>query len=775
MTHDNFDPRENEFAKLLESAAQSVNPNPVFKAELEDKLKAAHKPRAGLTANVWRNIFPALGWAGALVVLALLLSWAIRSLTPIPPQPAARSTPVKLTPTPEPIGEAYDRFGMKLYLAQPLPESSAQMNVYLARPEQHATIESVRALAAQFGMTEARVYETPSEHGGSETKDFLAVDGNQRLYVHSDTHFTYYPDYTIWQMPVVSTLDNPNAQTLITDFLASKGFNFEYRIEPTEMFGAYFIQSLTPDGFPIVHEYFKSNGILFRMNETEILSAEFSMLQYDMGGAYGIISAEEAFQKLLDPNNTSGIVEGMHGSSASGPKTWYRPRPHDQTITMWGWISSNLSVDGSAPLVTFENYTAIGNIADLPAYTENTFVEVTGQIRLENGADVFEVESWKKFDGLEDGLMGTLQRVGADVQLVSPEQGTFLLPDVPDEIPLPMENAYVIGVKQGDVFEWKTIEQFEDGMGGGGGGGGGGLGFRKLNLTGTPVPIPTLALEPVQVEPDQPPVGQRVEKLRGLFMMNIFRESDGSERVEFGLAIRPGTSAFEFVRLEGADLQSLSKVHNRPIDIWGTVDRYDEYRTPTIKVERYEVPFPDLQFQIVRGTQSLTEFDGQPLTLFTTEAGETYAQLSPTGFQDGNLIGNAGEVIVVEALFIPDETLGDYPAMRAFSIGQGVDPKTGQVTELTVTSDQPPVIDEPPADIGKDNALVYLVIERVELVYYTPDPRYLAPDQNGEPPYIQPAWLFTGHYSNGDEFFILVQALDVDFLLPELAPYSPPG
>ena len=36
-------------------------------------------------------------------------------------------------------------------------------------------------------------------------------------------------------------------------------------------------------------------------------------------------------------------------------------------------------------------------------------------------------------------------------------------------------------------------------------------------------------------------------------------------------------------------------------------------------------------------------------------------------------------------------------------------------------------------------------------------------------------WLFTGHYSNGDELEILVQALQQQYLSPELEPVEPPG
>ena len=99
-------------------------------------------------------------------------------------------------------------------------------------------------------------------------------------------------------------------------------------------------------------------------------------------------------------------------------------------------------------------------------------------------------------------------------------------------------------------------------------------------------------------------------------------------------------------------------------------------------------------------------------------------------------------------------------------------PKNGEPMQLEVMADQPSTLPEQPAN---DGTLPTMTIERIELVYYVANPRYLTPDPNGEPPYIQPAWLFVGRYSNGDTFFILVQALTQDYLLPEVAPVTPPG
>jgi len=261
---------------------------------------------------------------------------------------------------------------------------------------------------------------------------------------------------------------------------------------------------------------------------------------------------------------------------------------------------------------------------------------------------------------------------------------------------------------------------------------------------------------------------QKVEGLRGLLSITIYKIADGSQRVEYGFITN--ANPYPYLVLEGKNLEDLQAYQNRPVDIWGTVETQNGQ--PGLKVERYEIPFPDLKFQILRGKQKVVTLEGQPATLFTTTDGQTYVQFSLGGEVDGSTVGNAGNEVLLEALIIPDESFGGYPALRVFSANMAISPKNGQPIELQVMSDQIPIYDEPsPGESVPPTA----TIERVELVYYMPDPRYLTGELSPDQRTLQPAWLFLGHYSDGSEFFILVQALKTEFLLPEIAPYTQPG
>jgi hypothetical protein len=678
---------------------------------------------------------------------------------------APSSTNTRQVP-PTPTSTSYDWRGMKLYLPQPLPESPRRANVYLAQPEQHAMVESVRLLAQQFGVT-GHLFETPGELPG--TTDYLVVDGNQQLHVRSDRYFTYYADYQ-GSLSMDAAVDNPNAASIIDEFLKSHDFNFQYKIEREELGGGYTVTPLTPDGFPIHYEYFKFAGFQFWLNKAGIVSMDASLMKYaSLGNQYGILSVLDALQKLLAPNTSAGMSEGMH--SAYKPiQTWHRVHPQDQTVTIYGQMNSIKSLEGGPPLVTIDGYTASGSLAAVPESMPYTFVEATGQYQTSDGVGVFNVEHWRVYDGYEDGLQGTIERHGDRVVITTQDNRELILPDMPPDIPLPMENAYVIGVTRGDTFEWKSIDDRMQSGGGGGGGGGGGSGFYKLNLSGTPFPLPT----PAVVElPTQPQTGQQMKGLRGFLTVTFYNRPDGSQRAEYVLTplINQPGSQFTIV-LEG-DLQGLALYHHRPLDVWGTIDHYDQHNQPVLRVDRYEVPFPGLKDLLVQGTQRSIDVHGQVVTLFTTEQGQSYVQLSPAGVPDSSAIGNPGDKVDALVLIVPGETFGGYPAMHMFNSGLATSPKAEENATIMLGNDQPLLMNEPSSSAGYTPPTA--TIEGVELVYYMPDPRYAVPDLNDEPPYVQPAWRFHGHYSNGDEFEVLIQALKDEYLLPELAPYTPPG
>lgn len=832
--------RDEAIAQKLNRVAEQTSVNSQFAAELEERLRNAHRPKGIWFATSFKQISPVLRWVALMILLGLVLSLSITTLIPAR-QPAANGTPTIVdiatptkasaneTVTPIPQSGGYDWRGAKLYLAAPLPESPAEANVYLLKPDQHATVEEARALAQQFGI-QGELYISNGLYPA--TSGYFITDGKQSLSVNSSLYFTYTADMAKAYNNVAATT-HPNAESIISDFLQSHGLDFPHKIGPTDLYGgSASVEPLSPDGFPMRYEYFSSRPMLVALDENgQVLRLEANLMSYEPASAqtYDIISAEEAFQKLMDDSMPAGKIESVHSSSASQIKEWRYTYPRNEMITIYGYASSIPALDPTEPSFTqIDGYAATGNTNGFDTLQSNTFIEANGQFITENGIEKFRVGSWKPSEFPQDGLVGTLRRENGQVLFLTTETepGELILnPDVPADLPLPFENAFVLGVRKGNTYEWTLIDDRMAAGNRGGGGGGGGLGFYKLNLSGTPVPFPSptsiptlgdgnytvkegdtlsmiaqdhditvdelmkanglndpmifigqkLIIPNPNNNPNQPPIGQRYEGQRGILTVNIFNRPDGSQRGEYYLAINNHDELYPYVILEGNGLEQLQAYHNRPIAIWGNVVRYNEQNDmPIVQVERFEIPFPDLQFQIIKGTQKSIDIEGKTAILFTADNGKEYIQMQNNGDVDFNIPDYLGQEVIFEALIIPDETYDDYPTLRVYSSAPAISPKNGQPVELTITSDQPYVGDE-----SVISNQVYTppsaTVEKVDLIYYVTNQHWQVEHLDGGPQYIQPAWRFSGHYDNGDEFEILVQALKQEYLLPELAPYIQGG
>ncbi len=839
---------EEKIAEILEETAEKIAPAARFTTELERQLKDAHKPKERFAMFKNKNLVSTLGLIGAIAILLLALNWAFRSLapktipgagkTPVPTRPQ-ESLPTPLPATPN--AESYDFRGTKLYLAQPLPESPANANVYLLNKDQPATLDEARALAQRFGI-QSDAYTASGQI--PNTTDYVFTDGKQMLSVHSNFYWHYTADI-VKNYNNFNTSSNPNAEEIVSKFLKSHGFDFAYQLEGDGLRGGYDVRPISPDGRPMQYEYFGGPVMNVTLDENgQVLNVQASLMAYNQTplGAFGIISAKEALQRVLDDNVQAGKIEGM--SSASKPiQEWKRVYPINQTITIYGYRSLIPALDpNQSQFIQIDAYPIFGNIEGLVQLKGNgkqpdrPYIQAKGQFVVENGIEKFKVQSWQASGNVEYGYAGTLERENGQAYLTVEIEGggasvggRYMMPDVPDSIPMPFEHTFVVGTKIGNVIEWKLIDD-RMAAGGGGGGGGGGLGFYQLNLSGTPVPFPTATPVPtlssggnyvVQAgdtinsiasangttadelmkanglndptifigqtlyvpnpisNPNQPPVGKQYEGQRGILTVSIYNKPDGSQRSEYYLSINNLDGLYPYVILEGNGLDKLKAYHNRPVEIWGKVVRYDEqFAMPVVNVERFNIPFPDLQFQIIKGTQKSIVIEGKTAILFTANNGTSYIQMQNNGDIDINIPSYLGDEVIFEALIIPDETYGGYPTIRVYNSTPAISPKSGKPVELTITSDQPLVSNEPQIqNTAEPYTPPTLTIEKVELVYFVSNPLYQAndPSASRRSPYIQPAWHFSGHYSNGDACDILIQALKQEFLSPEIAPYIQGG
>ena len=737
-------------------------------------------------------------------------------------------------PTPIPQGEAYDWRQTKLYLSVPLPPSPADVKLYSFKAEQPATLDIVMALATQFGV-HGEIYQTPSMLPGAT--GYLVTDGKQRLYVQSDLNFGYYADYgTYSYMNGSRNITDEQAATVIDAFMKSHGLDFPYHVENAQLNpGMYYVLPLTPDGLPIYQDYNLPARLEFTIDENGqvILITSYRVGYEAMDGTYGTISSEEAFQKILASSTTvqNGVLEITRSSGMSNSGFWSRAYPDNQTITIYGQpLSYPANTAGGAPFIAIGQFTAAGNIRGIENIDSSTYIEVTGQFVTENSIRRFNVDTWRITKAPESYLSGSLRREGDQTILTADDgSGVYIIDDAPADLPLNTnpgeEYLSVHGFMVNDKLCWDNIQFYPAGAGGSGGGGSG-TSFYQLNLSGIPVPFPTtsstanqgsneytvksgdtltaiaqnfgitvdeliqangltdtnifvdqkLIIPGAEVQAQNPLVGRQFENQRGILIVNIYRKPDGSQRTEYNFITATDHENFYFT-LNGTGLNELEKYHNRPVNLWFTITGADQFGSLTATVERFEVPFPDLTLQILKGRQKVANIQGKTVLTFVAENGTTYVQMGPSGdvFNERSIFATENDDVFVEGLAIPDETFAGYPTLRLYGVNYVVDPTSGQANEMTVTADQPYVTEET-QDAGTYSPPA-ATIEEVELVYYVPTPTNPNADPNvtSVTQYVQPAWRFYGHYSNGDEFEFLVQALKQEFLLPDLDPSRPPG
>ncbi|HET6822837.1 MAG TPA: LysM peptidoglycan-binding domain-containing protein [Anaerolineales bacterium] len=890
-------PEDEKIAQKLSQVAEQTHTNPQFAAELEEKLRAMRQTKSGWFANTLKQFTPALRWVTLMILLAVVLSWSIKTLIPTP-QPASNDTPVaplvtthtpttlpNENPTPAIETGAYDWRRTKLHLSVPLPQSPVDAKLYVLQDQPPVTTELANALASQYGI-QGKMYQIPGML--PDTTAFLVTDGKQRIYVHSAWNYDYYADYSAYNYMGSEDITIEQASVAIDTFMKAHGLDIPYQVERASLNpGMFYVMPLTPDGLTVRYDHNMPQRFEFTLDQNHQVTRVISyQIGFDpMEGTYDIRTAEEAFQQVLAQSDMiqNGVLESMRSTGSSETEFWSRSYPDNQTLTIYGLpLSYPAAEPGGAPFIAIGSFTAAGNSERIEDVDSSTYIEATGQFTVENGIRVFNVTSWKVTDLPETYLSGTLRREGDQVILTADNTNSeYVIVDAPSDLPMDIDIAQgdylaMNGIIVNGAFEWTSIQYFPAGSQGGGGGGAG-TGFYQLNLSGTPIPFPTPTLQPDSVQDtieyvvkegdtilaiaeaygvspedivqantwldggvlmpgktltipfrqpnvgtaeyivqendtlssialnfgitveelkqaneitddivylgqklfipgqqtDNPLVGRQFVQQRGTLIIGVYQQADGTSRSEFGFYSKQEDGSMLFAFLENVTYEALLPYHNRPLDIWGTVEYVDKNGTPVISVEKYEAPYPDLQFQVLKGTQQMTQLEGQQVALFTASDGTTYAQLQAISLPDITIVGPEGSEVLLETLAVPGETFGGYPTIHVFSAAMAVNPKDGQPNEITIEADRPIFFNEQgtPQNITSPS----LTIEKVELVYYIPDPRYSNQNPTPGPHYLQPAWRFYGHYSDGSEVEFLVQALKQEFLLPELAPSRAPG
>jgi LysM repeat protein len=701
--------------------------------------------------------------------------------------------------------QLYEWQGTSLRLDATLSDSHEEANVYVVQPYQPATAESAQKLAERFGI-QNKAYLSSHLQLRKDAATYLVTSGGPRLYVNADYDFAFYAQYG--RENNGKDISDEQARTVIDDFMASHGFEFEYQLERSAQNEADFHAVQLLDGRPLLYNCFQPGGLSFELNDDgQIFSASGSLHPTESAGKYPIRSAEEAFQFMLTYTQ-AGSIQNTKTEGQRGYQVWYREYPDDQPLSLHGYVE----VLGPS-LLNLDGYALSGNITGLDEVGMGQTVMVNGKFHTADGMRQFVVENWKISGAGLVHTVGQLHLEGSQLIFHDAMQGVdFPFRDLPHDMPEPQKMAdhtyEMTGILLSDgTLAWKTIQNYSNSQSPGSITPFAGASLFKLNLSGVPLSLPTPYPTPMPVSTTaagkllytvQPgdtyasiakkfnvsleallkangisdlsmlPVGQSLaipdvsdiqsfQALRGIVTVNLFPQTNGKQRVEYRFQPDDPRYAHSLMVLEGEGLEDLQNYHNRPVDIWGRLDHVDSNGSWIVQVENHQIPYPNLEFQLLGGRQRIVrESSLESIYLFDGDDGVTYFLLNLDGTPVKS--GDFDAKVTVEALAIPNETYYGFPALRVFQVLHA-DP-----SEFKITADQPlnwPTEREP---VFRPD----VTIEKVDLVYLLPDSLITGLTTSQGPIYAQPMWRFSGHVRSGARIEILVQALQDEFLSPEL-------
>jgi hypothetical protein len=758
--------------------------------------------------------FRNLAWVAFAALLIAGLVWTIKTLTPSSTQgPVGLFTPeitetVKQptdrpvttsselptstppTPTPNPIIGGIDIFpNVQFSFSVQLPASPGSLTLYRQALSQPVTAELARLVASQWGIN-AGVYSSPSE--GMNDAIFVATDGTHTMrFINFPDQFIYEVGYgstgynsTLMDSGLVPSLDKQVA--IATNFLEPLGIlDQPYRVFPleTEHGMLAFIPLL--DGYSVIQEIGVDRGNIGWIDVKISPSGEVSLVQYSHHDfqpvvELPILNAQQAWERF---STDAGLDHSRYAVlSPAGEYTyqsWVPKFEPGQPADIYGWVNAYQSQDDNAPApIMINDLPIIGDTAQqmLPDNPYDVhFVHAWGEIQANSTAGIaLDLAGWEISPLSDEYITGTITIQSGQAQLVSLEH-TFTLLNPPADLPDGLQVGVQAVILSGDPpqLSWRFIQAGEipfvygsSSSCGGVGAGGSGLAdanfgagkFSLINLAQQDKPVSTQPISPYQPGEEILAASGRVYVTRHVY------DHGKVETLEAIFSPDPSSSLDQAwaYSLVGPAMSTIDQYNNLPITIWGKVDRLDEH-TVYINVDHYEPVFPGETILALSGTEQILTLDGQEVILFTTTSGESYVLKSSFDFPpaDANIIGHLGDVIEIEGYILPNQQLGGYLFLQ--------DTAGTSQPDGVVDSALPNVWDHsaPPNPGLLLQGMV--TIDMVELAYDAINldrcQASFAEDPNNLPwLYVQPMWVFNGHFDDGRRFFLQVQALPDEYM-----------
>ena len=786
-------PEQAALAAYLSSLPEQVQYDPRFFAELEQRLVARANSRRRLAARsrpaIFRRMALALAGAAAVVVFTLFIlpAW-LRTNQANPTMPAgpSASAPAETAMLPRPslpflpllntlpvyaAGNAGLFANTTPVLSATLPASPERVTIYAQQSREPLTLENARRMAERMGVT-GDVYRVNSED--PQSKVYQVTNGASAIwFMDTPLAFSYVADYAT----VLSNNGEPlpfEQQAAIAEaFLKERGLlDFAYRVEPVGIRNGEvrFVRLL--DGRPLrENNPFDPRIDVAVTLDGKVKQVVYHALKLQPVGEYPIRSARAAWEALASGQpavHMSVIVSGLVQTSTL--QAWQRQYPPGQRADLYGYVQALQPADaGTLPFVSVNNLPLSGDLQTLISQASpGQFLHIWGQMQREaSGVLTCNVSGWEPSALPDETFEGVIRRQGDKASLLvekvissklAPSKGSaqvgqsLVLPDPPANL-ADRARVSIRGVQVArpePTLEWWTIQTGAAASGAATSGGLSAPILAPADRAPTPTPFPI---------PYRP--GDRVDGLAGILNVTIWESPDKSRTTQIVLGVESREGAWDWsAHLQGPGASGIEQYHNLHVRVWG---KYVEERgAPTILVEWYERADPEEQIQAWLGTARLVTLSRRKVYLFTSRDGKQYVLQSsldtPEPLLESSPLGRPGDQILVEGK-VSSKTFDGYPVIK--NLMGKIAPDMQDLAGYQIQSALPNVVHKPaPTDLIQGQA----VVDKVELVYYTPDWR--GADVSADQPsrYVQPLWSFSGHLDDGRNFEVLLQAVQDQYL-----------
>jgi hypothetical protein len=763
--------------KLIASA-NDIQADPIFQTKLENLLLESIQEKRAPRPSYFSRFTWAFIWIVLVIAFLFGMRWAVQNLiprfTPLSADTVTQAGPsitkpitqpilaTEVTPptivvsTPTPSSEIFTSPllpGDEISIQAELPDTPESAKVYLQVTGPSTDVETARAIAARLGVI-GSVYKIPGDNPG--VPFYTVTDGiGQITFQYTPNKYYYVADKVANQSVSSQRSLSPEETTKTEMYLnEQKLLDFAFRMEtplvhPQRRIS--FLQLL--DGHPVRYSYsnFDAPQLSVYLNEQgRIETIDSNLLSYQDLGEYPIRSAEEAWEKTVSGEPGLGVeLNTLQQIQPSTLKSWGREYPIGKRVELFGIFEMLQPAEsGISPYVSFNGYPVSGNQEKLlQTMKPGEFMQVWGQFQVgDKGQKILSLEDWQISTLSNQWFEGTILRKEDQGYLQTADR-ELLIPELPEDVPesASVSMKAVIKNKAQPYLEWSIITTGQ----GGGGGGGGGPTFHELNLEGTSQTQIAATATATTIPSILP--GESIEGVKGSLLLLEHKYIDGSSNLEANFSIDPNDKWPDglSVQLEGPGLSGIEAYNGLAVEIWGVCSD-NTGDVPTITIDRFEPAYPGITFQAWLGSIESIKLENQNVLRFTAHDGSQFIM----GYSIDQEIDHfpTGR-IVIEGVTYPDDKFGGYPVITMTDMSDAQGRK--DMSDYQIHSGTPYTVKEHSKSATSPGKVI---IEKVELVYYTHMADLAAP-QEDLPPYIQPVWQFSGRYEDGTLFEILVQAL----------------